>query len=94
VRHQKGDAIKICDRCHDLDGSAVMATEEVVFDRLGEVHDVCESCKEKLRDFIVNPSEHDKRGHGPRRTGKTTVKAKKKGTRSIPSSDGDDKSDN
>jgi hypothetical protein len=54
--------MKICDRCYRTNGSAVAATDKIIFRRDDERLDVCGSCREALHDFVMNPQKKKKGG--------------------------------
>lgn len=60
--------MKICDRHYNIDGSSVHATEKVMLSVTGESFDLCHSCAESVREFIISPTANDqpkKRGRKP-----------------------------
>lgn len=47
--------MRICDRCHSS------AVDEISFTRDDESFDVCESCRQEIRDTLTTPKK-EKRG--------------------------------
>ena len=47
--------LKICDRCHLTGNEPVKAVTEIVFGVDIEAFDLCQSCVEKVRQFINEP---------------------------------------
>jgi hypothetical protein len=45
--------MKICDRCYQVDGSSVKATEILEFHNTSEEFDLCKSCADMLNDVIT-----------------------------------------
>lgn len=45
--------MKICDRCYQIDGSSVKATDTIEFSQSSETFDLCTSCAEMINEVIT-----------------------------------------
>lgn len=53
--------MKLCDRCYNKDGSVVRSVDTFIMGVEDSRIDVCESCKEEIKQFVLEPDTFKKR---------------------------------
>jgi len=57
----------ICDRCHTIDGSVKIATDEIQFKRYESKYGICESCRVGIVSFLQPKPNKKKKGGRPKK---------------------------
>lgn len=52
--------MKICDRCHK-NGETVKAYDNIMFGNDQDLFDVCKSCKDDIREFVMSKPKKSNR---------------------------------